>query len=54
MINKTTSYVQAVKMAVKRMEERNAVGMQDSGWFWVNRWKSHMINPPKLSNHREI
>lgn len=54
MSNKTTSYVQAVKMAVKRMEEYKAVGTQDSGWFWVNRWKSYMVVTPQLSNNREI
>lgn len=49
---KTMSYVEAVKLAVKKMEDRESRGID--GYFWVNRWRMYMIITPTITNHREI
>lgn len=44
--HKTSSYVSAVSRAIRESE--------NLGEFWVDRWRTLMINPPRLSNMREI
>lgn len=44
---KTNSYTKAVELAIKK-------GMWFGNDFYMDRWRSQMINTPRITNFREI
>lgn len=44
---KVNRYVEAVKRAIRQGEKLN-------NDLFMDKWRLHLINPPKLSNFREI